>query len=118
VRLLRGYVGDLDLAEALTEVGTEESTETRTKGQLTRKTTAKRTRSALAELERAEARAARLRSRLGLEPTSRARLMRDLSSAQYFGALTPMQRLDQAVDGELARRQEAIGSPDGAASTG
>jgi hypothetical protein len=111
-RLLRAHVGELDLVDAMADTGTEESTETHTKAQSKRVTASRRLRSSLAELDRAEARAARLRSRLGLEPTSRARLMRDLSATRYMSGLvgSPLTAALDRLAVERAQRALEAGS--------
>ena len=88
VRLLRAYVGDLDLTDGLTDTSTEVSDETHAKGRSHRVTTGRRTQAAYTQLSAAESRAARYRSRLGLEPTARAKLQRDLAAGRYMQGLS------------------------------
>ncbi|MGQ0479705.1 MAG: hypothetical protein ACT4O0_01540 [Pseudonocardia sp.] len=87
VQLLTEYIADNGgIAEALAEHGSEESDETHDGGRSRRVSRSRRVGSALAALDRAEARAASLRARLGLDPLSRARLGRDVAAAQVDGA--------------------------------
>jgi hypothetical protein len=79
--LLRDFIADRDLDEAMTDHMEETSTETHGKGRSTRTTSGRRTRNALGLLDQWEARAAGHRARLGLDPLSRARLGRDVTAA-------------------------------------
>ena len=80
--LLRRHLADQSLDDALVDRHEEESTERHSKGTSTRRTTGRRTRSALDLLSRWETTAAGHRQRLGLDPLSRARFGKDITSAQ------------------------------------
>ncbi|MBP2370690.1 hypothetical protein [Pseudonocardia parietis] len=82
VELLWTYLAerDLDAALASTTESTTEAEESR--GSSRSRTSTRATESALSMLDRAEARAAKARQRLGLDPLSRARLGRDVTAAR------------------------------------
>lgn len=83
VQLLVEHIEQIGgLGEALSERGAEESEETHAGGHSRRVSSSVRTASALAALDRAERHAATCRSRLGLDPLSRARLGKDVASAR------------------------------------
>lgn len=100
--LLRRHLAGQDFTEALADVTEEESTETATKGRTTRRSTSRRVRSALELLDRAESRAANHRARLGLDPLSRARLGRDVTSARsdLVQILTAQREARERGDGQ------------------
>lgn len=81
VTLLRRYLGERPLEDALIDSHSEESTEVHAGGTTTRSTSGKRTRAALDYLARWESTASGHRQRLGLDPLSRAKLGKDITSA-------------------------------------
>ena len=83
MRLLSEYLSSLELAAALAEMTAGTETEVRdAPGRLTRRTALQRVESAWAALHKAEVRAMNLRSKLGLDPVSRARLGADLAETK------------------------------------
>lgn len=100
--LLRRHLAGQDFSEALADHHEEESTETHSKGRSTRRTTGRRTRSALDLLTRWETTAANHRGRLGLDPLSRARLGRDVTSARadLVQMLTAQREARERGDGQ------------------
>jgi hypothetical protein len=106
VSLLWSYLSGLDAEQSLTE--RIEGTETEDHGEggrVSRKSSSKRVMSVLGELHRAETRAMNLRSRLGLDPASRARILRDLGIAHQTGgdAIAKLQETGR----EIRERREA-----------
>ena len=79
VRLLRAWVGGRDVGDALSETSEALEETTHRKGGSTKKTTGRRTESALAALDRAERTAAARRNDLGLTPMAAARLKVDMT---------------------------------------
>jgi hypothetical protein len=105
-QLLVEHVDQLGgLVEGLVETGVEESDETRDGGNLHRVSTSRRMGSALTALDRAERHAAMCRSRLGLDPLSRARLGRDVAAAKVDMAEV-LSQLKEAADLAAKQRQE------------
>jgi hypothetical protein len=98
VELLWRYLADQDVEHWLTEQAREESEETRTPRRTRRISTARRVTNALASLQRWETTAANHRSRLGLDPLSRARLGKDVAAARVDIARV-MSGLDPAPPG-------------------
>ena len=100
--LLRRHLAGQDFADALVDMTQEESTETHGKGRSTRRSTSRRTRSALDMLARWEVTASNHRSRLGLDPLSRARLGRDVTSARsdLVQILTAQREARERGDGQ------------------
>jgi hypothetical protein len=83
VRLLTEYLSGLELEAALAEVTAGTETEVRdAPGRLTRRSALQRVESAWVALHKAETRAMNLRSKLGLDPVSRARLGADLAETK------------------------------------
>lgn len=93
------------LVEGLVETGTEESDETRDGGNLHRVSKSRRMGSALTALDRAERHAAMCRSRLGLDPLSRARLGRDVAAAKVDMAEV-LSQLKEAADKQAAKQRQ------------
>lgn len=80
VELLWRWLEQHDLDAALTDLTeTDEDTEM-TKGSASKRTTSRHVESVLTQLHRHEVRAMNLRSRLGLDPLSRARLGKDVAA--------------------------------------
>ena len=98
--LLWDYLAERDIEAALTEriEGTE--TEDRGEGGSVRRTSvSRRVMSVLDQLHKHESRALHLRSKLGLDPLSRARIMRDLGIAHQAGgeAIARMAETGRAI---------------------
>ena len=102
---LRDFLDGQSLEEALTEVTSSEEDEESGKGYARRTSTARRVAAALDMSRRWEAHAANLRSKLGLDPASAARVGRDLSQSRWFQSATP---LDKRLAEIEAQRQAAI----------
>ena len=85
VSLLWAYLAGRDIEAALTETIEASETEARSKGRTSRRSVSQRVVSVLGELHRAEVRASNLRARLGLDPLSRAKIMKDLGIAHQTG---------------------------------
>jgi hypothetical protein len=85
VHLLTAYLEDVDIQDALTETTIlKEQTDSegdKTAGRTSRVSTARRTGAALDYLRKWETQATNARTRLGLDPLSRARLGKDIASA-------------------------------------
>src|ERR1700730_4500558 len=105
VSLLWAYLAEQDIEAALGDVTTTDETEQRSKSRTTRRSTARRTVSALEQWRRHEAHAAALRRSLGLDPLGAGKLARDLSQSRWYAGATP---LDRALDRIEAERQQAI----------
>lgn len=88
--LLFRHLGGLDLQAAMTETGSADEEERSTKSKTTRRSETKRTGAALDQWHRASAHAASLRSKLGLDPASAARVGRDLAARRYLDGATPL----------------------------
>lgn len=102
--LLRKYLAERSFEDGMTDVHSEETEERRRKGSSSRLTTGRRTRAALDMLSRWEATASSHRSRLGLDPLSRAKLGRDVTAAKldiatWLSAETARLEAEQAADG-------------------
>lgn len=80
VELLWNWLGEHDLDGALTDLTTTDEDAELSKGSMSKHTTSKHVESVLTQLHRHEVRAMNLRSRLGLDPLSRARLGKDVAS--------------------------------------
>jgi phage terminase small subunit len=78
---LRDYLASLDLQEALTDVAVTDEDEHHSEGTVTRHSVSRRRESAQELARRYEAHAANLRSKLGLDPASAAKLGRNLAAA-------------------------------------
>lgn len=101
--LLFRHLSGQDLQAAMTDTTAADEEERSTKGKTTRRSQTRRTTAALDQWHRASAHAAALRSKLGLDPASAARVGRDLALTRHLGAnATP---LDEAID-EIRRRRE------------
>jgi hypothetical protein len=117
--LLWGFLAGQDAQAALTETITGEETEESSKGTVKRRSVSRRVVSVLSELHRAETRAMNLRGRLGLDPLSRAKIMKDLGIARQAGG-DAIAKLGERGR-EIRERREAElmliegGSGDGAA---
>jgi hypothetical protein len=99
VSLLWDWLAEHDLDDALTDLTTVDEDEEHAKGSATRHTVSRRVESVLTQLHRHEVRAMNLRSRLGLDPLSRARLGKDITAqrldlAQLFAQMTATDRKD------------------------
>jgi hypothetical protein len=79
VRLLRAWISGRDIGDALSETSEALEETTHRKGGSTKRTTGRRTESALVALDRAERTAAARRNDLGLTPMAAARLRVDLA---------------------------------------
>jgi hypothetical protein len=115
VRLLRIYVAEHDLMDAMTEYITEEE-DTVMRGPKTKRlTTGRRVHSVIDQLHKAEMRAMTARSKLGLDPLARARLGKDIASqnfdlARYLAEFNAKKELDSAPQREL-RGEASSGTP-------
>lgn len=111
-QLLREFVSGRPIEAAMTEVTSGTEDEERHGDSVSRKSRVRRIASALDALRKWEAHAANLRSRLGLDPMSAARVGKDLATSRYLGGATP---LAGALDQIAARRAKALeaGGPDG-----
>lgn len=92
VELLWRWLGEHDLDDALTDLTTTDEDTELSKGSASKHTTSRHVESVLVQLHRHEVRAMNLRSRLGLDPLSRARLGKDVAAqridlARLFGEL-------------------------------
>lgn len=82
VTALWDWLAAQDIETALADTTATDEAEHRTQGKATRRTTSRHVESVLTQLHRHEVRAMNLRSRLGLDPLSRARLGRDIGAAR------------------------------------
>lgn len=80
VELLWRWLGQHDLDAALTDLTEADEDATFDKGSSTKHTTSRHVESVLTQLHRHEVRAMNLRSQLGLDPLSRARLGKDVAA--------------------------------------
>lgn len=101
--LLRRYLAERSFEDGMTDVHSEETEERRRKGSSSRSTTGRRVRAALDMASRWEATASQHRSRLGLDPLSRAKLGKDVTSARldlatWLSAETARLEAEQATD--------------------
>ena len=109
-KLLFGWLADKDIMAGLTALATTTEDETQAGGRTTRKTVTKTISSVVDQLRRAESIASSLRSKLGLDPASAARVGRDLALARHLSAgATP---LDDAL-AEIERRRALSAGGDG-----
>jgi len=83
VSLLWDWLDAHDLDAAVADVTETDEDETRSKGSGSKHTLSRHVESVLTQLHRHETRAMNLRSRLGLDPLSRARLGKDVASQQF-----------------------------------
>jgi len=88
--LLFRHLSGLDLQAAMTDLTTADEEERTTKSKTTRRSTTRRTTAAHDQWHRASAHAASLRSKLGLDPASAARVGRDLAARRYLDGATPL----------------------------
>lgn len=109
--LLRDFLDGQDIEAALTETTKGAEKEEREGTTARRTSVTRRVTAALDASRRWEAHAANLRSKLGLDPVSAARVGRDLATSRYLQSATP---LDAALDQIAERRRKALGP--GAAS--
>jgi hypothetical protein len=84
-----------DIVAGLTAAATTTEDETRSKGQTNRKSVTRSVPAVLDQLRRFEAHAANLRSKLGLDPASAARVARDLAARRYMDATPLASALEQ-----------------------
>ena len=102
-QLLQAWLAERDITAALTDLETEKSDEEHTAGgKGSRKTVTRRLPSVLETARKYETLAAKLRSQLGIDPMSAARLGRDLAARRYMDAAP----LNAALDQIAKRRQE------------
>ena len=78
---MRDYLAELDLQEAMTDTTIIDEDEHQGDGTVTRHSISRRKESAQEQARRWEAHAANLRSKLGLDPASAAKLGRNLAAA-------------------------------------
>ena len=88
--LLFRHLGARDLQAAMTDTTSADEEERSTKGKTTRHSETRRTNAALDQWHRASAHAAALRSKLGLDPASAARVGRDLAARRYLDGASPL----------------------------
>ncbi len=88
--LLFRHLSDQDLQAVMTDLTSTEEEERHTKTKTTRRGQTRRTGAALDQWHRASAHAATLRSKLGLDPASAARVGRDLAARRYLDGATPL----------------------------
>lgn len=90
-RLIWEWLAERDIMTGLTDLTTSTEDEERTRDTTHRKATVRHLGSALEMLRKYETLASNLRSRLGLDPSSAARLGRDLAARRYLDAsATPL----------------------------
>ena len=110
VRLLWAWLAERDVMTGLTALASTTEEEVRSKGKANRKSVTKTIPSVLDQLRRFEISASNLRSKLGLDPVSAARVGKDLALARHLGAgATP---LDDAL-AEIERRRALTAGGDG-----
>jgi len=83
VSLMWDWLAEQDIEAALADGTVTDEAERRSRSKSTRHTTSKHTEAVLTQLHRHETRAMNLRSRLGLDPLSRARLGKDVASQRF-----------------------------------
>ena len=83
VSLMWDWLAEQDLEAALADSTVTDEAERRSRSKSSRHTTSRHTEAVLTQLHRAETRAMNLRSRLGLDPLSRARLGKDVASQRF-----------------------------------
>lgn len=99
-RLLWAWLEERDVMAALTAVATTSEDETASGGKTTRKSVTRTIGSVLDQLRRYESIASSLRSKLGLDPASAAKVGRDLALTRHLNAAP----LDAAL-AEIERRR-------------
>lgn len=110
-QMLREWIDGQDIIAGLTAETTAEEEETHTKRKITRKGSTRTIPSVLEVLRRYETHAANLRSRLGLDPSSAAKVGRDLAIARRLDVdATP---LAEALAEIQRRRELTAGSGNG-----
>lgn len=107
-RLLWAWLEGRDIMAGLTAAATTTEEETHSKGKTNRKSVTRSVPAVMDMLRRYEVHAANLRSRLGLDPASAARVGRDLALTRHMNA-TP---LDGALAAIQERRQRALEAGD------
>jgi hypothetical protein len=115
VRLLRTWLDQHDIADALTEFTDEDET-VHVKGNRTRRVSrGRRVHSVIEQLRQAEGRAERARQRIGLDPLARARLGKDILKSTFDLA----KFLAETAPAAEVRRESAAGElPPGAGAGG
>jgi hypothetical protein len=109
-KLLFAWLADKDIMTGLTALASTTEEETRERGRSNRKSVTKTIPSVIDQLRRAEILASNLRSKLGLDPVSAARVGRDLALARHLSAgATP---LDDAL-AEIEWRRALTAGGDG-----
>jgi len=96
-RLLWAWLEGRDIIDGLTAATETTEDETRTRGSTHRKGSSRTVPAVLDTLRRYEAHAASLRSKLGLDPASAARVGRDLAARRYMDA-TPLSAALTAIE--------------------
>jgi hypothetical protein len=96
---LREYLAEMELKQALTDRTDTAETEDRDGGRTTRRSISKRLESAHEVARRYEIHAASLRSKLGLDPASAAKLGRNLAAAKLDIATVMAQLANEESDG-------------------
>lgn len=110
VRLLWAWLEEQDVMTALTDVTTSTEEEETHKGGATRKSTTRHVGSVLDTLRKYETLGSNQRSKLGLDPSSAARLGRDLAERRYLDAsATPLATALAAIE----ENRRAIGGGSG-----
>jgi len=107
-RLLWAWLEGRDIMAGLTAAATTTEEETHSKGKTNRRSVTRSVPAVMDMLRRYEVHAANLRSRLGLDPASAARVGRDLAVARHINA-TP---LDAALEEMERRRALTAGNGD------
>jgi hypothetical protein len=111
VRLLWQWLEERDVMAGLTAAATTTEEETQSGGKTNRKSVTRTVASVIDTLRRYEVHAANLRSKLGLDPASAARVGRDLALTRHMSAgATP---LDDALAAIEERRALAAGGDGG-----
>ena len=109
-KLLFAWLADKDIMTGLTALATTTEEETHEGGRTNRRSMTKTIPSVIDQLRREEILASNLRSKLGLDPVSAARVGRDLALARHLSAgATP---LDDAL-AEIERRRALTAGGDG-----
>jgi hypothetical protein len=98
-QLIWAWLAERDIMTGLTDLTTSTEEEERGKATTTTKTTTRHVSSVLDTLRRYESLASNLRSKLGLDPASAARLSRDLAARRYMDAsATPLDAALAAIE--------------------
>lgn len=109
-KLLFAWLADKDILTGLTALASTTEEETHAGGRTNRKSVTKTIPAVQEQLRKAEILASNLRSKLGLDPVSAARVGRDLALARHLSAgATP---LDDAL-AEIERRRALSAGADG-----